>query len=290
MGLAPAPPIPTLTTRRTYARCTTGFARPRLPVGNPPIGHSLQEHTTQKEIEMFNKNGSNNGNGSANGVHKDTGHKPARNGNGHKPDAAIVSEHELLWDGLSPAVTRRSDSPSTPRWPPSARARRAQLRLPRRPRRHRPGQPHLRIRRVGLRVGRRCDAAPDRDGRYPQTGEVKVASGLQRPGAGHRRGRAAPHRHRRPPGGRGHPGRPRCAASRGIGYPTHSGGTRRESLGQPTYLAAKAKGDNSMSVKRLRSESVVRPVPQDPRDMVKAALLEPQSPVGASRHPPVERL
>ena len=48
------------------------------------------------------------------------------------------------------------------------------------------------------------------------------------------------------------------------------------SLGQPTYLEAKAEGDNSMSVKRLRPESVVRPVPRDPRNMVKARLLEPQ--------------
>ena len=54
---------------------------------------------------MFSKNGSNNGNGSANGVHKDTA-VVARNGNGHKPDAAIPAEHELLWDGLSPAVTQ----------------------------------------------------------------------------------------------------------------------------------------------------------------------------------------
>ena len=49
-------------------------------------------------------------------------------------------------------------------------------------------------------------------------------------------------------------------------------------MGQPTYLEAKAEGDNSMSVKRLRSESVVGPVPQDPRDTLKAELLEPQSP------------
>ena len=62
---------------------------------------------------MFNKNGSNNGHGSANGVHKDTAPVSstgqaiaARNGNGHRPDAAIVSEHELLWDGLSPAVSQ----------------------------------------------------------------------------------------------------------------------------------------------------------------------------------------
>ena len=62
---------------------------------------------------MFNKNGSNNGNGSANGVHKDTA-VVARNGNGHKPDAAIVSEHELLWDGLSPAVTQALGQPLEP--------------------------------------------------------------------------------------------------------------------------------------------------------------------------------
>ena len=62
---------------------------------------------------MFNRNGNNNGNGSANGVHKDTAPVSstgqaiaARNGNGHKPDAAIPAEHELLWDGLSPAVTQ----------------------------------------------------------------------------------------------------------------------------------------------------------------------------------------
>ena len=41
-------------------------------------------------------------------------------------------------------------------------------------------------------------------------------------------------------------------------------------LGQPTYLEVKTKGDNSMSVKRLRPQSVVGPVPQDPRDTVKA--------------------
>ncbi len=78
---------------------------------------------------MFNKNGSNNGNGSANGVHKDTAPvsstgqaMAARNGNGHRPDAAIVSEHDpassaglaLLWDGLSPAVTQALGQPLDP--------------------------------------------------------------------------------------------------------------------------------------------------------------------------------
>ncbi len=62
---------------------------------------------------MVNRNGNNNGNGSANGVHKDTA-VVTRNGNGHKPDAAIVSEHELLWDGLSPAVTQALGQPLDP--------------------------------------------------------------------------------------------------------------------------------------------------------------------------------
>ena len=57
---------------------------------------------------------------------------------------------------------------------------------------------------------------------------------------------------------------------RGIGFPAEPGEIRRKSLGQPTHPEAKAEGDNSMSVKRLRSESVVGPVPQGPRDTVKA--------------------
>ena len=57
---------------------------------------------------MFNKNGNNgHGNGTGNGLVQ-------VNGNGHKPNAPIVSEHDpassaglaLLWDGLSPAVTQ----------------------------------------------------------------------------------------------------------------------------------------------------------------------------------------
>ena len=57
---------------------------------------------------MFNKNGNNgHGNGTGNGL------VPV-NGNGHKPDAAIVSEHELLWDGLSPAVTQALGQPLDP--------------------------------------------------------------------------------------------------------------------------------------------------------------------------------
>ena len=44
------------------------------------------------------------------------GHNP--NGvvhtNGHRPDAAIATEHELLWDGLSPAVTQALGQPLDP--------------------------------------------------------------------------------------------------------------------------------------------------------------------------------
>ena len=58
---------------------------------------------------MVNRNGSNNGhsNGTGNGL------VPV-NGNGHKPDAAIVGEHELLWDGLPPAVTGALGQPLDP--------------------------------------------------------------------------------------------------------------------------------------------------------------------------------
>ena len=57
---------------------------------------------------MFN--GRNNGsqkNGTGNGV-------VHPNGNGHKPDAAIVTEHDLLWDGLPPAVTQALGQPINP--------------------------------------------------------------------------------------------------------------------------------------------------------------------------------
>ena len=56
---------------------------------------------------MFNRNG-NNGNGA---VHVNG---TAKNGNGHKPDAAIPAEHDLLWDGLSPAVIEKLGQPIEP--------------------------------------------------------------------------------------------------------------------------------------------------------------------------------
>ena len=56
---------------------------------------------------MFSRNGSNNG------VHKDTA-TAARNGNGQKPDAPGIDEHDLLWDGLPPAVTQALGQPIDP--------------------------------------------------------------------------------------------------------------------------------------------------------------------------------
>ena len=83
---------------------------------------------------MFNKNGSNNGNGSANGVHKNTA-VVARNGNGHRPDAAIVTEHDpassaglaLLWDGLPPAVTQVLGQPLDPELASQRKGRKGQV-------------------------------------------------------------------------------------------------------------------------------------------------------------------
>ena len=55
---------------------------------------------------MFSRNGNNNGNGAHNGAAV-----ASRNGNGHRPEAAIPAEHELLWDVLPPAVTQKLDQP-----------------------------------------------------------------------------------------------------------------------------------------------------------------------------------
>ena len=51
-------------------------------------------------------NGNNNGHHGNGLVHV--------NGNGHKPDAAIVDDYQMLWDGLSPAVTQALGQPLDP--------------------------------------------------------------------------------------------------------------------------------------------------------------------------------
>src|ERR1039457_4340921 len=50
-------------------------------------------------------------------------------------------------------------------------------------------------------------------------------------------------------------------------------------LGHLAYLDGKPEGDKSMPGKRWPSGGVQGGVPQDPRDMAKAGLLEAQSPV-----------
>ena len=69
---------------------------------------------------MFNRNG-NNGNGAANV------NGAAKNGNGHKPDAAIPTEHDLLWDGLSPAVTQALGQPLDPALVSQRKGRKGQV-------------------------------------------------------------------------------------------------------------------------------------------------------------------
>ena len=57
---------------------------------------------------MVNRNGSNNGHSNGTGI----GLVPV---NGHKPDAALdATHHELLWDGLPPAVTDALGQPLDP--------------------------------------------------------------------------------------------------------------------------------------------------------------------------------
>jgi len=59
---------------------------------------------------------------------------------------------------------------------------------------------------------------------------------------------------------------------------TERRGTEELTSGSTANLMAKAKGNSSMSVKRERTEDVYGLVLQDPRDMVKTKLPEPQSP------------
>ncbi len=58
---------------------------------------------------MVNRNGHNNGNGAHNGAAV-----ASRNGNGAHNDPAIIDGHELLWDGLSPAVSQALGQPIDP--------------------------------------------------------------------------------------------------------------------------------------------------------------------------------
>ncbi len=61
-------------------------------------------------------------------------------------------------------------------------------------------------------------------------------------------------------------------------------------MGHPAYLDVKTEGDRSMPGKREMPEGAEGHVSQDPRDMVKARLLEPQSPVMETYIPRSQRL
>ena len=71
-------------------------------------GHTLQEHTTQKETDMVNRNGNNNGHSNGTG----NGHDAALDATHHDP--ASSAGLALLWDGLSPAVTGALGQPLDP--------------------------------------------------------------------------------------------------------------------------------------------------------------------------------
>ena len=67
-------------------------------------------------------------------------------------------------------------------------------------------------------------------------------------------------------------------------------GSEELTPGSTAYLAAKAKGDNSMPSKPVLPEDVYGTDRQDPRDMAKAELPEPQSPAMQSDIPRSPRL
>ena len=80
--------------------------------------------------------------------------------------------------------------------------------------------------------------------------------------------------------------RPACAVRRLVVSPTQSGGTRREvlgSLGLPGCESGRGQQHAEKAV--AASEAFRGVVPQDPRDMAKAGLLEAQSPVVKVTHP-----
>src|SRR5688572_26094721 len=67
-------------------------------------------------------------------------------------------------------------------------------------------------------------------------------------------------------------------------------GSEELTPGSTAYLAAKANGNNSMPSKPVLSEDVYGTDRQDPRDMAKAELPEPESPAMQSDIPRSPRL
>ena len=141
---------------------------------------------------MFNKNG-NNGHGNGDGQWPRPGQR--QRAQARRPQSSASTS--CSGTGSRPPSARHLDSPWTPRWSPSARgaAGRSFDYL----------EGHAVIDQANLIFGYGgwgYELAGDvtlrqvRDGRYEdRRGDDRLR--LQRPGAGHRRGRAAPHRHRR---------------------------------------------------------------------------------------------
>ena len=242
---------------------------------------------------MFNKNGSNNGNGSANGVHKDAA-VVARNGNGHKPEAASAAEHELLWDGLAPAVTQALGQPLDSQLVSQRKGRGGKsfdyL------------EGHIVIAQANRIFGyggwgyelvenvtlRRIETVD------PQTGEVKVEQGYSAPVRVTVAGRAASHRHRRPPGGGGHLRRPRHGDKRGrdrrseAGIQGLRGAVRQRVLRRPAavrQLAATAARPHP-GQRQLRSGTGQLPPRGRPRAGAAASPRLKSCGSGSSRSPP----
>jgi anti-sigma regulatory factor (Ser/Thr protein kinase) len=70
-----------------------------------------------------------------------------------------------------------------------------------------------------------------------------------------------------------------CALEAPDCIPGSAGRNSEDIPGSMAYLASKDKGDRSMPLKRWSFPGIRGGVPQDPRNMVKAKLPEPQSPV-----------
>ena len=105
-GLVPPHRFPLSPHRRTYAQCTTGLARTRIPVEEPApaFGNRTQHHGQEGDR------------------HGEQERKQQRKRQRAQADAAIVNEHDpassaglaLLWDGLTPAVTNALGQPIDP--------------------------------------------------------------------------------------------------------------------------------------------------------------------------------
>ena len=189
-------PIPTLTTQEPaptpirggpYAHFTSGLARARTPTGIPhrsfATGTTPDKETRDVQQERKQQRSA----------------EERRRGGRQERAQARRRDTRRARVALGRAPARRHPGPRSAPRPraglPAQGAGRQVLRLPRRPRRHRPGQPDIRLWRLGLRAGRRRDPASVRH-RRPSDRRGHDCQRLHGPGAGHRRRRSSPHRSR----------------------------------------------------------------------------------------------